>query len=180
MPRCRSSGCGTTTRSPTTGRTARSLGAAYAEKRIGQLQAVATRAFLDYAPIRPQGADELERVYRKVGYGPHLDVFALDMRSYRGPNTPQPAGDGRAGDRLPRARADPLAAARAAGEPGDLEGDRRRHAGRPAGAGRQGCRRAADVRGGGQWRRPGRWAASWRSPGCSRPSRRRVCATSSG
>ena len=26
------------------------------------------------------------RVYRKIGYGPLLDVFMLDMRSYRGPN----------------------------------------------------------------------------------------------
>ncbi len=59
----------------------------YAEKRIGVLQAAATLAFLDYAPMRPHGADEAERVYRKIAYGPHLDVFALDMRSYRGPNT---------------------------------------------------------------------------------------------
>ena len=27
------------------------------------------------------------RVYRKVAYGPLLDVFFIDMRSYRGPNT---------------------------------------------------------------------------------------------
>ncbi|NOG69886.1 alkaline phosphatase [Roseicella sp. DB1501] len=60
----------------------------YAETRIAQLQAMATRAFLDYAPMRPHGAEEPERVYRKIGYGPHLDVFALDMRSYRGPNGP--------------------------------------------------------------------------------------------
>lgn len=63
------------------------LPAAYAEKRIAALRANATRAFLDYAPMRPHGADEAERVYRKLSYGPHLDVFALDMRSYRGPNT---------------------------------------------------------------------------------------------
>lgn len=63
------------------------LPAAYtAERRIQALQAKAARAFFDYAPIRPHGADELERIYRKVAYGPHLDVFALDMRSYRGPN----------------------------------------------------------------------------------------------
>jgi alkaline phosphatase D len=30
---------------------------------------------------------EAARVYRKVAYGPLLDVFFLDMRSYRGPNT---------------------------------------------------------------------------------------------
>ena len=65
----------------------KALDARYREKRIVALRADATRAFLDYAPMRPHGADEAERVYRKVSYGPHLDVFALDMRSYRGPNT---------------------------------------------------------------------------------------------
>jgi alkaline phosphatase D len=29
---------------------------------------------------------EAGRVYRKISYGPMLDVFMLDMRSYRGPN----------------------------------------------------------------------------------------------
>ena len=60
--------------------------AAYHEKRIGALRANATRAFLDYAPLRTN-PDEAERVYRRVSYGPHLDLFMLDMRSYRGPNT---------------------------------------------------------------------------------------------
>jgi alkaline phosphatase D len=59
----------------------------YTEKRIRALSNAATRAFLDYAPIRPHGADESERIYRRIGYGPLLDVFCLDMRSYRGPNT---------------------------------------------------------------------------------------------
>ena len=44
--------------------------------------------------------------------GPLLDVFVLDMRSYRGPNTLQPAGDARRGDGLPRARAARVAEAR--------------------------------------------------------------------
>ena len=65
---------------------AKVLGDAYSEKRIAMLRARATRAFLDYAPLR-YSADEAERVYRRVSYGPHLDVFALDMRSYRGPNS---------------------------------------------------------------------------------------------
>lgn len=30
---------------------------------------------------------EMGRIYRKVPYGPLLDIFLLDMRSYRGPNT---------------------------------------------------------------------------------------------
>ena len=31
-------------------------------------------------------AGRSRRVYRKISYGPLLDVFMLDMRSYRGPN----------------------------------------------------------------------------------------------
>src|ERR1700687_805983 len=36
-------------------------------------------------PMRRTQA-EAARVYRKISYGPLLDVFMLDMRSYRGPN----------------------------------------------------------------------------------------------
>ncbi len=61
--------------------------ARYREKSVPLLVARATRAFLDYAPMRSHGQDDEERVYRKVAYGPLLDVFVLDMRSYRGPNT---------------------------------------------------------------------------------------------
>ena len=59
----------------------------YTEKNVPTLIARATKAFLEYAPMRPNGADEPERVYRKLSYGKLLDVFVLDMRSYRGPNT---------------------------------------------------------------------------------------------
>jgi len=59
----------------------------YTEKNVPLLVARATRAFLEYAPLRYHGADESERVYRKIAYGPLLDVFMLDMRSYRGPNS---------------------------------------------------------------------------------------------
>ncbi len=31
--------------------------------------------------------EEPGRVYRKIAYGPHLDVFFIDLRSYRGPNS---------------------------------------------------------------------------------------------
>ncbi len=61
--------------------------ARYTEKNLPLLTARGTRAFLDYAPLRPHSADESERVYRHIPYGPLLDVFVLDMRSYRGPNT---------------------------------------------------------------------------------------------
>ena len=59
----------------------------YRVKDVPLLVARATRAFMDYAPMRMHGQDEEERVYRKIAYGPLLDVFVLDMRSYRGPNT---------------------------------------------------------------------------------------------
>ena len=59
----------------------------YRVKDMPLLVARATRAFLEYAPMRAHGQDEEERVYRKIAYGPLLDVFVLDMRSYRGPNT---------------------------------------------------------------------------------------------
>jgi len=47
----------------------------------------ARQAYLEYAPMRLARGDKLGRIYRKVSYGPLLDVFVLDMRSYRGPNT---------------------------------------------------------------------------------------------
>src|ERR1700739_2082256 len=49
------------------------------------LVARASRAFHEYMPMRQTQA-EAGRVYRKISYGPLLDVFMLDMRSYRGPN----------------------------------------------------------------------------------------------
>ena len=64
-----------------------SLDNRYTEKRVPLLTARATKAFLEYAPLRPNTADESERIYRKLSYGPLLEVFMIDMRSYRGPNT---------------------------------------------------------------------------------------------
>ena len=37
--------------------------------------------------MRPFDARESQRVYRRYSYGPLLDLFVLDMRSYRGPNS---------------------------------------------------------------------------------------------
>ena len=62
----------------------------YQVKSVALLAARAKKAFLEYVPIR-QGADR-ERVYRKIAYGPNLDVFVLDMRSYRGPNSANQRG----------------------------------------------------------------------------------------
>jgi len=61
--------------------------ARYTVKDVPLLVARATQAFHEYAPLRPHDAEESERVYRKLSYGKLLDVFVLDMRSYRGPNT---------------------------------------------------------------------------------------------
>jgi alkaline phosphatase D len=70
------------------------LDSRYADRRIQTLAANATRAFLDYSPMRPHSAKGSARVYRHVPYGRDLDVFVLDMRSYRGANSynrqPQP------------------------------------------------------------------------------------------
>ena len=57
----------------------------YTEKNVRLLAARAARAFHEFMPIAPVAAEQ-GRVYRKVSYGPLLDVFFLDMRRYRGPN----------------------------------------------------------------------------------------------
>ena len=57
----------------------------YAEVNALVLAARANRAFHEYMPLRFTQA-EPGRIYRKISYGPLLDVFMLDMRSYRGPN----------------------------------------------------------------------------------------------
>lgn len=58
----------------------------YSVKEIGLLSARGARAFHEMTPIRfvPQ---EPGRVYRKIAYGPMLDIFFLDLRSYRGGNS---------------------------------------------------------------------------------------------
>lgn len=57
----------------------------YTEKSIHVLSSRAARAFHEMTPISYTPA-EPGRVYRKIAYGQMLDVFFLDMRSYRGPN----------------------------------------------------------------------------------------------
>lgn len=59
----------------------------YTEKSVPLLIARGGRAFLEYAPLRYTGVEESERVYRHVPYGPLLDVFVIDMRSYRAGNS---------------------------------------------------------------------------------------------
>lgn len=57
----------------------------YKVKSIGLLSARAGRAFHEMTPIRITPG-EPGRVFRKVAYGPLLDVFFIDLRSYRGAN----------------------------------------------------------------------------------------------
>lgn len=59
----------------------------YSEKSVHVLASRAARAFHELTPIR-YAPTEPGRVYRKIAYGPMLDVFFLDLRSYRGPNGP--------------------------------------------------------------------------------------------
>lgn len=54
----------------------------YAEDGTSNLVARARQAFHEFMPIRER-PEQAGRVYRKVSYGPLLDVFLIDMRSYR-------------------------------------------------------------------------------------------------
>jgi alkaline phosphatase D len=58
----------------------------YQVKSTPLLAARARQAFFEYNPLPPD-ADDPERIYRTVRYGDLLDVFALDLRSYRGSNS---------------------------------------------------------------------------------------------
>jgi alkaline phosphatase D len=58
----------------------------YGEKSIPKLVKYGRKAALEYAPIRLPSADSGGRIYRRLSYGPLLDLFVLDMRSYRGGN----------------------------------------------------------------------------------------------
>lgn len=70
--------------------------ARYTERRVDVLTARARQAFHEYLPVAPISPDPEGRVYRVVHYGPHLDVFVLDMRTHKDPNTAgtEPGGDG--------------------------------------------------------------------------------------
>jgi alkaline phosphatase D len=60
----------------------------YTEKRIDVLAARARQAFTEYVPIDHIRPDGTGRIYRKLSYGPLLELFVLDMRTYKDPNTP--------------------------------------------------------------------------------------------
>jgi alkaline phosphatase D len=63
----------------------------YTVMSVPLLAARAKRAFLEYTPVALNATDG-ERIYRTIHYGPLLDIFVLDMRSYRGPNSPNRQG----------------------------------------------------------------------------------------
>jgi len=56
-------------------------------KSASLLAAYSRQAMFEYNPLR-FAPEDAERVYRQVPYGPSLDVFMLDERTYRGPNSP--------------------------------------------------------------------------------------------
>lgn len=60
---------------------------AYTEKRVDVLKYRARQAFHEYVPMNPV-YDRENRIYRVHHHGPLLDVFVLDMRWYRDPNSP--------------------------------------------------------------------------------------------
>jgi alkaline phosphatase D len=58
----------------------------YRLKSAAMLAARGRRAFLEYNPLAVVAHDP-DRIYRSISYGPSADVFAIDLRSYRGPNS---------------------------------------------------------------------------------------------
>ncbi len=65
----------------------------YTLKSVAVLSARARQAFLEHVPIRV-AAGTTPPIFRAFHYGPLLDVFALDLRTYRGANSAndQPGG----------------------------------------------------------------------------------------
>ena len=58
----------------------------YEQPSVALLTARALRAFRDYVPVRRHPLDA-GRLYDSFRYGPQLEVFRIDLRSYRGPNS---------------------------------------------------------------------------------------------
>lgn len=58
----------------------------YQVKSMAVLSKRSRKAFMEYMPMR-LSADDKQRIYRKIPYGPSLDIFVIDMRSYRGDNS---------------------------------------------------------------------------------------------
>ncbi len=65
----------------------------YTEKRVDVLAARAFQAFHEWQPIDRRRAVD-GRVYRSFGYGRHVEVFVLDMRTYKDANNSPRDGQG--------------------------------------------------------------------------------------
>lgn len=63
----------------------------YTEKNVSLMAARARRAFLESMPIR-QRPEAPEMIRRRFTYGPELEVFMLDMRTYRAANSTNTQG----------------------------------------------------------------------------------------
>ncbi|MUL39756.1 alkaline phosphatase [Streptomonospora sp. PA3] len=74
----------------------------YRVRRVDVLARRAHRAFHEWQPIVAAEAVD-GRIFRRIGYGPDLDVFVIDMRPYRDPNS---AGTGGFENILGRRQAD--------------------------------------------------------------------------
>jgi alkaline phosphatase D len=59
----------------------------YREKEVSMLAQRAERAFREFMPLA-DGLDGPLRLYRRFSFGPSLDLFRVDMRSFRAPNGP--------------------------------------------------------------------------------------------
>ena len=58
----------------------------YKEGSVAVMAARALRAFHDYMPTRLHPLEQ-DRLFTSFAYGPSLEVFRIDLRSYRGPNS---------------------------------------------------------------------------------------------
>lgn len=61
--------------------------ARYVVKDVSTLAARAKQAMFESIPIR-RSPDEAGRVYRRFTHGPLLEIFVIDLRTYRGANSP--------------------------------------------------------------------------------------------
>ncbi|MFI6869514.1 alkaline phosphatase D family protein [Nocardia sp. NPDC050406] len=66
----------------------------YTERSMDTLATHSWRAFHEWMPVDPREAVD-GRLYRKISYGPLLDVFVLDMRTYKDANDENTRPDGR-------------------------------------------------------------------------------------
>lgn len=66
----------------------------YTERSMDTLATHSWQAFHEWMPLEPKEAVD-GRLYRKISYGPLLDVFVLDMRAYKDENNENRSPDGK-------------------------------------------------------------------------------------